>query len=172
MLRTTLFLILISFINLTSQESQVYIIDKVNKDTDKVINFSFEIDNEKLDLVDLLEKDITLINFWGTWCGPCRHEIPDLIQLQKKGYELGFQVIGVALERNTKLETIQSLEKFIDLRKINYRNFLAKKDIAFDLGLNGFIPTSIILNKKGEILEVIEGARTTAFFMESLKKYL
>src|SRR5262249_48585603 len=62
------------------------------------------------------EGKVLLVNFWATWCGPCRQEIPDLIELYKQYHDQGMEILGVALDDRGA----EVVKPFTDNSKINY----------------------------------------------------
>jgi thiol-disulfide isomerase/thioredoxin len=101
---------------------------------------------------DIKEWDgkVLMVNFWATWCPPCRREIPAFIQLQEKYQEKGFQIIGVALDEK------QAVIDFTDPMGVNYPVLMAadegiKLSKAYGNRL-GVLPFSVIVDRKGNII--------------------
>jgi peroxiredoxin len=88
-----------------------------------------------------------LINFWATWCVPCRHEMPMLMDLQKKFGPGGLQVIGIALD------DVQSTRNFIEEYGITYPILVGSTDVmetSFAYGnMENVLPYSVLVDKKG-----------------------
>jgi thiol-disulfide isomerase/thioredoxin len=105
-----------------------------------------------------------IVNFFASWCPPCRAEIPDMVALQNKYSKKGFTFVGIAV--NEDAETIRS---FITKNKINYPVVMATPELVDSYnryvqgGLRG-IPTSFVVNSSGEITQVISGGRSYAEF--------
>jgi len=110
--------------------------------------------NQIISLKNYKEK-VVLLNFWATWCPPCRAEIPDLIQLYEK-YKENFVIIGVSLDR----EGIEVVKDFYSKFKINYPVVMGNPEIVKSYGGISAIPTSFLINKKGEIVQTIVGYRS------------
>ncbi len=91
-----------------------------------------------------------VLNFWATWCPPCRKEIPEFIELQKEYADSGLQFIGVAIDNTI------SVDQFALEMGINYPNLIAEMsgiDLARQYGNTmGALPYSVIINPKGEII--------------------
>jgi thiol-disulfide isomerase/thioredoxin len=106
---------------------------------------------------------VVLLNFWATWCEPCRGEIPELIQLQRKYSARGFTVLGVDVDQ----EGPSAVVKFIDQERfdvdgskaqMNYPTVIGNDDTAEKLGgLFGY-PTSILIGRDGKQVQRILGA--------------
>jgi thiol-disulfide isomerase/thioredoxin len=105
---------------------------------------------------------VVLVNFWATWCGPCRIEIPWLIELQNKYAADGFTVLGVAMDEEGKSDVAAFVqrERFKaggTSQSMNYPIVLGN-DAAADKfgGLVGF-PTSVLISKDGRVVKRIDG---------------
>lgn len=97
----------------------------------------------------LSQNKAVLINFWATWCPPCREEIPDLVKFQEKYGKSGFTVLGVDVgESKTKVS------KFAEKFGMNYPIVLdSQMAVAERYKIVG-IPTSILVNSEGKVLGV------------------
>jgi hypothetical protein len=98
-------------------------------------------------------------------------EIPDIVALDKELPDKDFIVIGIALDDKGTLEQVRSLiQNFAKSRNMEYVNFLPTQDIRTPYGGISGIPTTFIIDKKGNISEKIVGARSKAEFLASIKK--
>ena len=96
---------------------------------------------------ELKSKKAVLINFWATWCPPCREEIPDLIKLQKERGGADFTILGVDVG-----EAAKQVSSFVESNGINYPVLLdADQSVAEKYNIVG-IPTSILVNSEGKVL--------------------
>ncbi len=113
----------------------------------------------------LTEKKAVLLNFWATWCPPCREEIPALIKLQEKYKDKSFTILGVDIgESRTKASA------FVEKAGINYPVVLdSDSNIAEQYGVLG-IPTSILVSSDKKILGVYYGF--TRQLVEDVEKVL
>ncbi len=91
---------------------------------------------------------VTILNFWATWCGPCRAEIPELIALQEK-YRGQLQVIGIS-EDEAPVETVS---QFVAARKINYPVAMTTPEIDKLFPGISALPTSFIVDREGRIVQ-------------------
>lgn len=114
------------------------------------------IDKKDFALSDLKGR-VVLLDFWGSWCGPCRASMPHLKTLYTLYKDKGFEVVGIAQERGKTLEeSSASWKKAIDELGIHWVNILnnagkEKLDIVKAYGISGF-PTKILLDAQGNIL--------------------
>jgi thiol-disulfide isomerase/thioredoxin len=67
-----------------------------------------------------LKGKVVLLNFWGTWCGPCRVEIPDFIRLYDKYHESGLEIVGITLPRGARSVDPKQIQRFMDNWQMNY----------------------------------------------------
>lgn len=107
------------------------------------------LDGETITLSELKGK-VVLVDFWATWCPPCKNSIPHLIELYEKYKDRGFIVLGISLEDREKLE------KFVAEYNITYPILLGTRDIAQTYGVQA-IPKSIFIDRKGTIRKVQTG---------------
>ncbi|MBA3003413.1 MAG: TlpA family protein disulfide reductase [Desulfurivibrio sp.] len=105
---------------------------------------------------------VMLVNFWATWCPPCRKEIPSLIELQKEYNGQGFTVIGISVDQ----AGVEVVKKFTDKLAINYPVVLGTSEVARGFGSIAGIPASFLIDRKGNIAKSYAGYVTH----EELKK--
>lgn len=107
----------------------------VGSDTNKTV----------IDIEDYKGK-VLVIDFWATWCPPCREKVPSLIKAQEKYGDKGVQVLGISLDRG-----LSALTDFEESEGLNYPSiYYGADDIAKDYKIRS-IPTILILNKEGVI---------------------
>ncbi len=105
---------------------------------------------------------VVLVNFWATWCGPCRIEIPWLVELQDKYAERGFTVLGVAMDEEGKVAVAPFVQKERfkvggTPKSMNYPIVLGNDATAEKFGgLVGF-PTSVLISKDGRVVKRVDG---------------
>jgi thiol-disulfide isomerase/thioredoxin len=137
----------------------------------KAVNFTWEENGKTYSFDEVTKGKVVFLNFWATWCGPCKMEIPDIVALDKELPDKDFIVIGIALDDKGTLEQVRSLiQNFAKSRNMEYVNFLPTQDIRTPYGGISGIPTTFIIDKKGNISEKIVGARSKAEFLASIKK--
>lgn len=98
---------------------------------------------------------VTVLNFWATWCGPCREEMPMLNRLRAKLAPKGVEVVGVALDNK------EEVSAFVNQLKISYPILLGDSDtlgLMRSLGnATGGLPYTLILDRKGKIAAKLTG---------------
>ncbi|MBN2424418.1 MAG: TlpA family protein disulfide reductase [Calditrichaceae bacterium] len=131
-------------------------------------NFALpDLNGETISLSDFREK-VVFINFWATWCPPCRVEIPYFIELIDKYEGEGFVVLGVALDPRE----FDKVQPFADQIGINYPVVLDKTGASNLYGGIRSIPTTFVVNREGKVVEQIVGSRPKAEFERIIKKWL
>lgn len=128
-------------------------------------------DGKPVPLVELKGR-LVVLNFWATWCGPCRMEIPHLVDAQEKYGPRGIVFMGAAVEDNA-----ESVRDFGRAYGINYPVVMAGKDkgIALLRALGNKIaglPYTIVLDRQGRIVAVKRGVMTPARLQQILDPLL
>lgn len=101
---------------------------------------------------------VVLLDFWATWCPPCRMSIPELVKLQDKYRDDGLEILGISLD-DPQNELGRYLKEFKEKYKINYRILLFNNKIMQDyFGMESpAIPTMFVIDRDGKIREKIVG---------------
>ena len=121
---------------------------------------------EPLRLADHRGK-VVLVDFWASWCGPCRMEVPHLIDLQQTYGARGFQILGVAVsdrEENVRL--------FADRMGLNYPTGMGTAEVVEAYGGFTSIPTSFLVAPDGSIAARYTGYQDRRVFAEAIEKLL
>ena len=131
--------------NAISKENATFFVDL--ETTNKEI-LKTKISKNKIEFENINNK-VILVNFFATWCPPCKAEIPYLIELKKK-YPNDLEVVAVLLEKD---RTHDDITAFINEFEINYKVTNASSNYLLEQAVGGVktIPTMYLLNKKGEI---------------------
>jgi peroxiredoxin len=111
---------------------------------------------------------VVLVNFWATWCGPCRAEIPDFVEAYSKYKGKGFEIIGISLDQDgwTKVTP------FAKQNKINYPVVLGTEQVVENYGGIEAIPTTFLVDKNGTIVDKHVGTMTLKLLESKLKPLL
>jgi peroxiredoxin len=143
--------------------------------TSGILSFASDKAAPDFTLTDLSGKSISLsnlkgkvifINFWATWCGPCRHEIPDFIEFYKENKNNGAVILGVSVDKSAK-----KVRDFAEEYGINYPIAMATNEMIGDYKPGKFIPTTIIIDTNGMIKEKKIGVMDKATLEHYLKEY-
>ncbi len=99
---------------------------------------------------------VVLLNLWATWCGPCRQEMPELMDMQNKYRDQGFEIYGL----NVDEESVEDIKTFSDEMKLNYQLAYANTKIMSEFikitRLSG-IPQTILINRDGRMTYAVGG---------------
>jgi peroxiredoxin len=111
---------------------------------------------------------VVLLDFWATWCAPCREEIPEFVELQKQYAERGFILLGVALDE----EGAAVVKPFAQQFGINYPVVIGNTRITAAYGGIQALPTAFLIGRDGRILETFVGDRGRADFERAIRSAL
>jgi thiol-disulfide isomerase/thioredoxin len=125
------------------------------------------LDGSNLKLSSLRGKAV-LLNFWATWCGPCKIEMPWFVELQKQYGSEGFQIIGVAMD-DASTEDIASFTKQIG---VNYPILLGKEAVGLSYGGVNVLPTTFFLDRNGKVIAREFGLQSRSVFVDHIKNAL
>jgi thiol-disulfide isomerase/thioredoxin len=124
------------------------------------------LDGKPVTLADSKGK-VVLVNFWATWCGPCRAEIPDLVELQNK-YQDRLQILGLVVDD----EDQDAIKKFVAKFHINYPVAMATDALRLEYGGIPALPTSFVLDSQGRVVQKHEGLRDPVLYETEVRSLL
>ena len=124
------------------------------------------LDGKPVILADTKGK-VVLVNFWATWCGPCRAEIPDLVELQNK-YKDRLQILGLVVDD----EDQAAIKKFVAKYRVNYPVAIATDALRLEYGGIPALPTSFVLDPEGRVVQKHEGLRDPVLYETEVRSLL
>lgn len=134
----------------------------------KAPDFSLQNTNGKTVRLSDYTNKVIILNFFATWCPPCREEIPDFIELVNTTDKERFVIIGISIEKGD----IGTVRRFAAERRINYPILVDDGFASKAYGSISSIPTTFIIDRKGNIVEKIVGSRTKREFEDKIKPLL
>ena len=111
---------------------------------------------------------VVLINFWATWCPPCRAEMPDLVRLQREHAKQGLQIIGITYPPERKAR----VRRFARSLKVNYPIILGTREIKARFSSEENLPLTVVVNRDGKVSDIISGILLREEFEEKIKPLL
>jgi cytochrome c biogenesis protein CcmG/thiol:disulfide interchange protein DsbE len=132
-----------------------------------------DLDNKEVKLSDY-EGKVVLVNFWATWCPPCRAEIPHFVEMVDEMGDKGLVVLGISLDRGG----VPVVEKWLKDNPVNYTMVMGEDPVTQEFQAllsqsdRGAIPFSFIINKSGEVKHKIVGYRDKAEWVTMINPLL
>ena len=111
---------------------------------------------------------IVLLNFWATWCGPCKIEIPWFKEFETTYKNKGFSVLGIAMDD----EGWEIVKPYITEQKINYRTLLGNDQVGTMYGGVESLPTSFIIDREGRVAAIHVGLVSKSVYVNDIKNLL
>jgi len=129
------------------------------------------LDGKTVRLSDFRGKAV-MLNFWATWCEPCKIEMPWFVEIQKQYGPQGLQIVGVAMDDADK----EDIAKFTKEMGIDYPILVGKDSvreaIANDYGGMAFLPETFLIGRDGRVVEKILGLKSRSEIEDAVKKTL
>jgi thiol-disulfide isomerase/thioredoxin len=131
-------------------------------------DFSLEsLDGKNMRLSDLRGKAV-LLNFWATWCGPCKIEMPWFVELQNQYGSQGLQIVGVAMDDASK----EDIAKFAKDMGVNYPILIGKEAVGDAYGGVPAMPETFFIGRDGKVVDKIIGLKGKSEIEDAVKKTL
>ena len=135
--------------------------------TTKAPNFSLKTSSGKTIVLSKLRGKVVVVNFWATWCGPCRAEIPGFVDVYEKYKSKGLEIVGISLDEGGW----HDVKPFVKEYNISYPVVLGNNRVARDYGNIDAIPTTFIVDKHGNIVSRHIGYMKEEDFENEIKGY-
>ncbi|HLH05971.1 MAG TPA: TlpA disulfide reductase family protein [Terriglobales bacterium] len=123
------------------------------------------IDGKSYRLADLRGKAV-LLNFWATWCPPCKIEIPWFVELQKQYASQGLVIVGVAMDDDADKQKV--VADFANEMKIDYPVLLGNDEVADEYGGVDALPTTFFIGRDGKIVRRFMGLAAHSDFEDAI----
>jgi thiol-disulfide isomerase/thioredoxin len=125
------------------------------------------LDGQRMKLSDFRGKAV-LLNFWATWCSPCKIEMPWLVELQKQYGKDGLVVLGVAMDDTAP----PKIAEFANEMGVNYPILLGTDQVSDDYGDVQYLPTTFYVDRNGVVLDKVAGLLGRAEIEKDVRKIL
>jgi thiol-disulfide isomerase/thioredoxin len=123
------------------------------------------LDGKTVRLSDFRGKAV-LLNFWATWCGPCKIEMPWFVELQKEYASEGLQIVGIAMDDASPKE----IADFAKEMGVNYPVLIGKEAVGDEYGGVQFLPESFYIDRNGKVLDKAFGLKGRGEIEDDIKK--
>jgi peroxiredoxin len=131
-------------------------------------DFTLEsLDGKSMRLSDLRGKAV-LLNFWATWCTPCKIEMPWFVEMQRQYGAQGLQIVGVAMDDASK----EDIAKFAKDMGVNYPILIGKEAVGDEYGGVPALPETFFIGRDGKIVDKILGLKGKGDIEEDIKRAL
>ena len=125
------------------------------------------LDGRKVKLSDFRGKAV-LLNFWATWCEPCKIEMPWFIELQKQYGPQGLQVVGIAMDDSG----VKEIGDFAKKMNVNYPIVIGKESVGDQYGGIPYLPSTFYIDRDGKVIDRIFGLVSRSEIESDVQKAL
>lgn len=141
---------------------------KAEEDRNLAPDFTLEDANGQTVKLSDFKGKVVLLNFWATWCTPCRIEIPWFVDMEREFKDEGFAVIGISMDESGW----DAVKPFMSDMKVNYRMVLGSEELAQLYSGVEALPTSFVIDRDGRIASVHPGLVGRKVFEEEIRALL
>lgn len=115
-----------------------------------------------------LRGKVVLLNFWATWCAPCRVEMPWFVQFQQAARDRGFEVLGVSLDE----DGWKSVTPYLRNTKVNYPVLLGDADLLRRYASEPAVPTTLLIDREGRVASIHVGLCSRSEYESDIRAVL
>jgi peroxiredoxin len=141
---------------------------RASKDRKQAPDFALKDSNGAAVKLSDYKGKVVLLNFWATWCGPCKVEIPWFMEFQQQYKDKGFAVLGVAMDD----EGWEAVKPYLSERKVNYRVLLGNDSVTQLYGGVDSLPTTFVIDKDGRIASAHVGLVSKNEYQDEIQSLL
>lgn len=149
--------------------------EQISSDSEGMFPFDFtliDIHGETVSKSDFAGK-VLVVDIWGTWCPPCREEVPHFVDLQDELGPEGLQIVGITYERSdSPQEAIASIKQFTETTEVNYPLLLGTQAIQEQIPDFNAFPTTLFIDRSGNVRLSVVGARSKRELKGIMQKLL
>lgn len=156
-----------------AQAGGVFGVESVTKTSaGRAVDFTWKENASTKSFSALTKGKVVLLNIWATWCGPCKKEIPDLIALSQEMAPRGVMFVGVSVDQHEK--RLMMVKNYVEKVGVTYINIVDDNPpkIAEAYGGIRAIPTTMIIDRNGNVVERLVGMRSKAEFKAAIERAL
>jgi peroxiredoxin len=137
-------------------------------------DFTWKNSNGKVSSLSDYRGTVVLLNFWATWCGPCKRELPDIVDLRSELKDKGFEVIGVSVGERPPagMSETDVLSEFATHYNLTYPIVLSDPEVQEKYGGLSGVPTSFVIDRDGKVTSVMVGMRSKDEFRAEIEPVL
>jgi peroxiredoxin len=110
-----------------------------------------DLDGNTISLSEL-KGQVVFLNFWATWCTPCKKEIPFFNEAHETHKDSGLKIIGISIDRSEKI-----VKKFLEKRELVYSVVMGTQKFLNDYEISRVVPVTVIIDKKGKLRRKVIG---------------
>ena len=137
----------------------------------EMVDFTWNENGRDVKLSDYKGK-VILVNFWATWCPPCKKELPSLSQISNELKDKDFKMEGVSVDDNQSVLNSYLQSNSLPYTIVHEPDQLVQKYMSATGQRDNVIPQTYLIDKKGKVVEVIIGSRSKDDFLSLINKYL
>lgn len=141
---------------------------KAEKDRKQAPEFALKDAQGRVAKLSDYKGKVLLVNFWATWCGPCKIEIPWFADFEQRFKDKGFAVIGISMDD----DGWESVKPYIEEKKMNYRVVIGTEETADIYGGVSSLPTTYLIDRQGKIASVHVGLVSKSVYQNEIEHLL